>query len=389
MSRVPDFEALSEEVLRQHRGEKWQRYPGDVLPAWVAELDYPIAEPIQEAVREALAHHDFGYPLDPRATELPEVFCDRMTERFGWTPEIDLVDALSDVVQGVYLALDAYSEAGDGVLIQTPIYPPFLRAVDETRRRLVSNPLVSNGTRYELDLDGVRAAPENTRILLLCNPHNPSGRVLEQGELAALAELAASRDWVIVSDEIHADLVYPGSRHIPIASLGPDVAARTVTLTSATKSFNIPGLRCAVAAFGTRELRERFNRRPTHERGGLGSLGIAATVAAWRDSDAWLEAVLRTLAERRDQLGKRLARDFPAVGYHSPEASYLGWLDFRGLALDPSPYRFFLERARVALSAGEIFGEPGRGFARLNFGTTAALLDEILDRLAAALPDPS
>ncbi len=385
----PDLEVLGLEQLRAHRGEKWQRYPPDVLPAWVAELDFPVAEPVQRVIEAALRDQDFGYPLSAEKTELPAVFCERMERRFGWSPDPGQVDVLSDVVQGVYLAIDTLSEPGEGVAIHTPIYPPFLSCLKDTGRRLVSNPLLDSGKRYELDFDGLRGAPRETRVLLLCNPHNPTGRVFSREELRELAGIALERGWWIVSDEIHADLVYPGADHVPIASLGPEVAARTLTLTSATKAFNIPGLRCALAVCGSEELRARFNRRPSHERGGLGSLGIDATIAAWREGDPWLDTVRQYLQRNRDALIGAIQAEFPGVVYRPPEAGYLAWLDCRALALGhgESAYRFFLDRARVALAPGEVFGEPGRGFVRLNFGTTEAILAEILRRMRKALED--
>jgi len=371
-------------TLRAHCGEKWRRYPDDVIPAWVAELDFALAAPIRAVLEAALEHHDFGYPQSPRDAGVPATFCDRMRERFGWSVEPERVELLADVVQGVYLALDCFTEAGDGVVIHTPIYPPFLTALEETGRRLVDNPLRRGAERYELDLEGAReAAP--ARMLLLCNPHNPTGRVFERDELAALARLAEERDWIVVSDEIHADLVYPGRTHVPFASLSPAAAARTVTLTSATKAFNIPGLRCAVAAFGTPELQARFNAVPYHQRGGLGSLGMAATVAAWGQSQGWLDRVLAELDDRRQELARFVSSRYPEFEYRLPEASYLAWFDCRSFDLKPSAYRFFLERARVALSPGELFGPAGRGFVRLNFGTSRSLLAETLDRLDAAL----
>ncbi len=382
-----DLESLTVEQLRNHAGEKWRRYPADVLPAWVAELDYPVAEPVARVVREALRDHDFGYPLDAARTGLPEAFCERMERRFGWVPEREHVVVLSDVVQGVYMALDTLAAADEGVVIQTPIYPPFLHAVRDTGRGLVANPLAREGPRFELDLDGLRTAPNHARVLLFCNPHNPTGRVFARDELEAIAAIALERGWWIVSDEIHADLVYPGGTHIPIASLGAEVAERTITLTSATKAFNIPGLRCAVAACGSASLRARFAERPAHLRGGLGSLGLAATQAAWREGDDWLRSVLELLRENREGLAARLQSEFPGVRFCPPEASYLAWLDFREVDLGgaKSVYRFFLDEARVALSPGEAFGEPGAGFVRLNFGTTRALLAEILERMHRAM----
>lgn len=383
---LPDLDRLDLAQLQRRRGEKWRLHPPDVLPAWVAEMDFPLAAPVRRVVEEALALEDLGYPLNPRPPDLPAVFAARMAERFGWRIDPRQVEVLTDVVQGLYVALDRFSAPGEGVVVQTPVYPPFLQAVRDMGRRLVENPLVEGAARFEMDLEGLRAAVDPaTRVLLLCNPQNPTGRAFERGELAALAELALRHDWVVVSDEIHADLVYEGSQHVPFATLAPEVEARTITLTSATKAFNIPGLRCAVAHFGSAELAARFRSLPRHLRGGIGSLGLAATAAAWSEGQPWLDHVLRTLARNRDLVAGFVARELPGVRHHPPEASYLAWLDCRALALGPSPQRFFLEHARVGLSPGEAFGAPGAGFVRLNFATSRALLGEILERMAKAL----
>ena len=392
---LPDLERLDLARLRRRRGEKWRLYPPDVLPAWVAEMDFPLAAPIRRVLEEALAADDLGYPVNPRPQDLPTVFAARMAERFGWRVDPQRVEVLTDVVQGLYVALDRFAAPGEGVVVQTPVYPPFLHAVRDTGRRLVENPLVEGPARFAIDLDGLRAAIDPaTRVLLLCNPQNPTGRVFERGELEALAELALRHELVVVADEIHADLVYAEGtaarrRHVPFATLAPEVEARTITLTSATKAFNIPGLRCAVAHFGSAELRRRFVSLPRHVRGGLGALGLAATAAAWGESQPWLDAVLRTLAGNRAFVAEFVGASLPGVVHHPPEASYLAWLDCRPLALGPSPQRFFLERAKVALSPGEAFGRPGQGFVRLNFGTSRALLGEILERMAKALRDRS
>jgi cystathionine beta-lyase len=383
---LPDLERLELARLRRRRGEKWGLYPPDVLPAWVAEMDFPLAAPIRRVLEHALETDDLGYPINPRPQDLPTVFAERMAARFGWQIDPRRVEVLTDVVQGLYVALDRFAAPGEGVVVQTPVYPPFLHAVRDTGRRLVENPLVEAASRWEMDLDGLRAAADPaTRVLLLCHPQNPTGRVFERRELEALAELALRGDWVVVSDEIHADLVHPGASHVPFATLAPEVEARTITLTSATKAFNIPGLRCAVAHFGSAALRERFLSLPRHIRGGIGSLGLHATAAAWRESQPWLDAVRAQLAAHRDFVADFVRTALPGVRHRPPEASYLAWLDCRGLDLGPSPQRFFLERARVALSAGEAFGRPGQGFVRLNFATSRALLGEILERMAKAL----
>jgi cystathionine beta-lyase len=385
---APDLDRLDLAALRRRRGEKWQLYGPDVLPAWVAEMDYPLAAPVREAVEAALAADDLGYPLPPRRGELPAAFAERMGTRFGWWPDPDRVEVLADVVQGLYVAIDRFSAPRDGVVVQTPVYPPFLTAVRELGRRQLESPLVAGPARYEIDVDHLRGTVDaGARLLLLCNPQNPTGRVFERGELEAIAELAIARDLVVVADEIHADLVYDGHRHVPFASLAPEVEARTLTLSSASKAFNIPGLRCAVAHFGSAALQRRFLSLPRALRGGLGALGQRATLAAWRAGQPWLDAVLAHLGRNRARVAAFVAEHLPGVQHFAPEATFLAWLDCRALGLEPSPQAFLLEHARVALSDGAAFGAPGRGFARLNFATSGPLLEEILARVAAALAE--
>ena len=377
---------LDEAFLRNSRGEKWNLYDDDVLPLWVADMDFPVAEPVRRVVQQAVDRSDFLYPVHPAPTDVPQLCAERLEARFGWRPEPRRIEILTDVVQGIYVALETFTEPGDGVVIQTPIYPPFLVSVRETRRRLVENPLVPGPGGFEVDLDGLRAAADaGTRLLLLCNPHNPSGRALRREELEGIAEVALERDLVVVSDEIHQDLVFPGARHVPFASLSPEVEARTITLTAASKAFNIAGLRCAVACFGSDAIKRRFLRVPRHVRGGVGILGIESLRSAWRHADPWLEQVLAYLEANRDFLAEFAAAELPALRLHPPEATYLAWLDARDLRLEGSPAAFFLEQARVALSDGAAFGDPGRGFVRINFATSRAILTRALERMASVL----
>ncbi|HXX46895.1 MAG TPA: MalY/PatB family protein [Myxococcota bacterium] len=381
------FDDLDVQELRRRRGEKWQEYPADVLPAWVADMDFPVAEPIARHLAEAVRLHDIGYPLNPTPSALPTVFAKRMQERFGWQVDPRRVLVLSDVVQGIYIALETLCERGAGVVLQPPVYPPFFHAVRETHRRTVLNRLVRGANGYGLDLDGLRRACDaGTRVLLLCNPQNPTGRVFTRAELEGMAQLALERDLLVISDEIQCDLVYPGHRHIPFASLGPEVEARTVTLTSATKGFNIAGLRCAVAAFGSDALLARFKTVPSHVRGGLGTFGLAATEIAWTSCQPWLDDVMAYLDGNRRFVAEFLRERVPEIRHHPGESLYLAWLDCAALELGgAAPFDFFLERARVALSDGRNFGAGGETFARLNFATSRAILREILERMARAL----
>ena len=379
------LERLSESVLRQRTGEKWQEYPPDVLPLWVADMDYPVAEPIRRRLQRALDVGDTGYPLHPRPTRIPALFAERAQRRYGWRVEPRRIELISEVVQGMYVAIQQFSEPGEGVIVQTPIYAPFLGAVKNLGRTLLENALVETPQGYRVDLDDLAAKAKQARLLLLCNPHNPTGRVFGREELEAIAKIALEHDLVIVSDEIHADLVYRGGKHVPLAMLSPEVEARTITLTAGSKAFNIAGLRVALAIFGSEALKRRFLGFERHLRGGLGGMGILALEAAWRHADPWLAEVLAYLEANRDFVAAFAAAELPGVRHVSPEGTYLAWLDCRALGLAPSPQRFFLERAKVGLSDGPTFGAPGEGFVRLNFATSRAILTRALDQMAKAL----
>jgi cystathionine beta-lyase len=372
--------------LRRRRGEKWSTYPPDVLPAWVADMDFPVCEPVRHMLEERVALSDLGYPIDAARRGVAESFAERARRRFDWHVSPQRIEVLSDVVQGLYLGLMALSEPGAGAIVQTPVYPPFLHAVPECGRRLIVNELRPSQGRYAIDFDELRASIDrDTRLLLFCNPQNPTGRAFTRDELETLAEIVLRHDLVVCSDEIHADLAYPGCRHIPFAAISPEIAARTVTLTSATKAFNIAGLRCAVAVFGSDELQARFNAYPVHSRGGLGSLGLAATALAWSEGQPWLDEVMAYLEGNRAMVRDFVADHLPAVRCASSDATYLAWLDCRALGLESDPCSFFLNEGKVALSDGAAFGPGGVGFVRLNFATARPILASVLDRMRTAL----
>ncbi len=381
-----ELDAVRPSARRPSRGEKWTTYPDDVLPLWVADMDFPIAEPIRRVLRFAVERSDLGYPIHPAPTAIPDLTAERMQRLHGWSVAPERVEILSDVVQGMYTAVYQFSEPGEGVVVQTPIYPPFLGSVAKQGRRLDENPLALGARGYAIDLDRLRRETDaRTRILLLCNPHNPTGRAFRREELEALAALALERGWWVVSDEVHQDLVWSGNRFVPFASIAPEVEARTITLTAASKAFNIAALRCAVAIFGSDEAKRRFCALPRPLRGGIGMLGIEALDAAWRYSEPWLDQVRAYLEANRAYVIDTVREEMSGVVLHPPEATYLAWLDFRALDLRPSPFAFFLEKAKVALSDGASFGAPGRGFARINFATSRAILSEALERMVKAL----
>jgi cystathionine beta-lyase len=259
--------------------------------------------------------------------------------------------------------------------------------VAETGRRLVENRLIPKAGGWEIDFEGLgNAIDAETRIFLLCNPHNPSGRVFGRAELERLAERVLEHDLIVVADEIHADLIFDGGVHVPFAALGPEIEERTVTLNSASKSFNIPGLRCSVAHFGSAALLERFDALyPRHVRGGLGMPGLYATIAAWREGQPWLDEALAYLEANRNYLMGELASRFPGIRCEAPQGTYLAWLDCSGLGWTGSPAARFLERGQVALSDGSKFGAGFEPFVRLNFATSREILEQVLQRMETAI----
>ena len=380
------FDEIDLAALWARPGAKWSRYGPDVLPLWVADMDLPVAAPVRAALERVLDAGDLGYPDWIGGNPLAEVFAGRMQTRFGWAVDVERVVTLTDVVQGIEVMVHLMTEPGDGVLVQTPVYPPFLGAVTNQGRRLVESPLVATGSRWVVDEDHLRAvvAAERPRLMLLCHPHNPTGRLFGDDELGLIADLAAEFDMVVVSDEIHADLVYGDAKFIPFASVSENAAARTVTMTSATKAFNLASIRTAVAHLGSDAARAAWQRLPSHLLGSVNLLGVEATIAAWTSGDEWLTAVVGQLDEHRHLLARLLTEHLPAVGYHVPEATYLAWLDCRALGLGDDPAAHFLDEAGVALNQGPRFGAPGNGFARLNFACATAVLEEAVRRMAGA-----
>lgn len=366
---------------------KWNRYPADVLPLWVADMDFAVPRPVLEALRARVDHAAFGYAAATPA--LIEAIVAMLERRHGWRVAPEAIVMLPGVEPGFNMALRGLLEPGDGVVIQTPVYAPLRAAPGHWGLRRVEVPLAATADDIGADLPALTAAlgALDTRALLLCNPHNPTGKVYARAELAAIAQACLANDVLIVSDEIHCDLVLDGDarRHVPIAALAPEIAARSVTLMSASKTYNVAGLKAAFAIVPDAALRQRV----AAARGGMvdsvNLMGLAATQAALTGCEAWRRALVAYLGANRDFLTREIARRFPAIGFRPPQASFLAWLDCRKLALGVDPQTFFLEHARVALSPGGEFGPLGEGHVRLNFGCRRATLAEALDRMAAAL----
>jgi cystathionine beta-lyase len=379
-----DFDDLDLSALRRRRSVKWRTYPPDVLPAWVAEMDLPLAAPVRDALLAAVARDDMGYA---HPGELPEAFAEWAGQRMGWAVDPKLVRVAPDVMAALVEALRVLTAPGDGVVLTPPVYNAFWPAIPEMDRRIVEVPLDADGV---LDLGGLERAFATgaARAMVLCNPHNPTGRVLGREQLVALAALAARHDVWVLADEIHAPMVLGDARHVPFLTLGEDAVAVGVALTSASKAWNLAGMKCALLVTGSAATHERLAGLPRELPYRASLPGVLASIAAFRDGGAWLDALRAHLDRNRRLLAELLAAQLPEIRYRPPDASYLAWLDCRALDLGPDPAATFLERGRVALSSGPNFGPGGEGHARLDMGTSAPLMEEAVARMAIALDRP-
>ncbi|NUW40916.1 aminotransferase class I/II-fold pyridoxal phosphate-dependent enzyme [Nonomuraea rhodomycinica] len=355
-------------------------------------MDFGVPPAVRESIVRVAEREDFGYPYWPGEDPVVEAFEERMAGRHGWRPSPGRTRVFTDLIQILQVMIEHATAPGDGVAIHVPSYPPFLAAVARSGRRIVPLPMLWDETGWGFSAEGLtdRLRAQGCRMVVLVNPHNPTGRVLTRAELSAVAAAAEELDLVVLADEIHADLVYSPHRHVPFASLGADAAARTITATSATKAFNIAGLRCAVAHVGPEHVLESLAAAPLDYFGTPSVLSRVATVAAWREGGAWLDDLLRTLDDNRRTLADWAAASPWDLRHHTPQATYLGWLDFAGTPLgDRSPAAHLERHAGVKLSEGAEFSQhtdvATASFARVNFATSPANLREILSRVSAGL----
>jgi cystathionine beta-lyase len=364
---------------------KWGAHAPDVLPLWVADMDFRSPSAVLEALAERVAHGVFGYGKEPR--QLAEVIAARLAHLYAWEVSPGDIMFLPGVVPGLYLSCRAFTEPGARVVVQTPVYPPIRRAPADSARSCVEVGFVrGDDGQYNIDWDALgQAFDADARLFILCNPQNPLGRVFSRGELARIAEHCVRRDVVICSDEIHCDLAFAGHRHVPIASLSPEVAQRTITLMAPSKTYNLAGLDCSFAVIQNPALRARFQKARRGLVPHVNILGLTAALAAYRDGQSWLDEVLAYLTANRDALVDQVRDNLPGVRVAAPEGTYLAWLDCRHSLAAEQPYQFFLTRAKVALSDGLTFGPGGEGHVRLNFGCRRAVLLEAIARMRRAL----
>lgn len=375
---------------------KWTQYPEDVIPLWVADMDFRSPAPIRDALRSVLDHGIFGYEFPQRHTL--QAVAARMERLYGWQVDPDWVVATPGVVSGFNIAARAVCEEGQGVLVQPPVYHMFYSIYKNMTLTRQDAPFAmrveGNILHPHLDLDIFRAAfhsnQARTRMFLLCHPHNPTGQVFTIDELRGMAEACLSNDTIIVSDEIHSELILNGSKHTPLATLSNDIADRSITLVAPSKTFNTAGLFCAFAIVPNAELRERYKIANDQITGHVSSMGLVAAEAAFSGAcDDWLKELLVYLKGNRDFLAEYMTENLPEAKFTLTAATYLQFIDFgeyvRSGVVQTAPHEFFLNKAKVAMNDGKIFGEGYEHFVRLNFGAPRPLLAEGLERVVQSL----
>jgi cystathionine beta-lyase len=358
----------------------------DVISAWVADMDFEAPPPVVQAIRARAEHGIFGYPIRPPGYY--DALANWTRKRYGWEIQTEWATHSPGVVTGLCIAVHAYTQPGDKIIIQPPVYPPFFSVVRNNGRQLVFNPLKFADGTFRMDLENLeKQIDARTKMLILCSPHNPVGRVWTRDELSQLGELCLRKNILIVSDEIHCDLILRGYAHVPLARLSDALAQNTITTLAPSKTFNIPGLYAAVAIIPNPRLRAQFDTaRENLGLEGANIFGMVALPAAYRTGEEWLEQLLDYLQGNLEFLLTYFEKHIPAIKPIRPEGTYLAWLDCRGMGLDDAALKeWMLKRARVAMNEGHTFGEPGRGFLRLNFGCPRATLEEALQRIEKAV----
>ena len=383
------MKALNLSELQTHRSEKWRAFPHDVLPLPVAEMDFPVADPIRETLREMVDRSDLGY-LGP-IPEMGIAFAGFAQRRWGWSVDPLQVRIAADVGVGVVEVLRVITKPGDKILINSPVYPNFWTWCNETHLQQVDVPLTEsetevNGSHWILDWDGIeKAYKSGIKAHLICNPHNPLGRVYTREELSRLADLAKAHNVYILSDEIHAPLTFPEQGFTPFLAISETTREVGITITAASKGWNIAGLKCAIIVTQNSKVYETLNAiaPATHYRASL--LGAFATVAAFEKGEPWLEDVMVELDHNRKLIAELIAAKTPGVGYRIPHCSYLAWLDLTAFTLGEDPSAVLIEKAKVACVQGLRFGPQSTQYVRLNFATSPEILEEAFNRLATVL----
>lgn len=367
---------------------KWTWYSKDILPMWVADMDFLAPKPILDALHKAVEHGVLGYELPSNA--LKETVATRMDQLYSWKVKPDAVVTVTGIVSGFNVAARTFCSPKKGYLVQSPVYNEFHEVKNNVGIPQIDASLIERVTgnilSYEIDWDIFKKQVKKARMFLLCNPHNPLGIIYSRKELLRMAEICIENNVLIVSDEIHSELLLNGNQFTPMAKLSPEIAKHTITLIAPSKTFNVPGLFCGFAIIPNKEIRQKYVKMVEHLRIHVSSMGLhAARVAFSGQCDGWLRELCRYLGGNRDFLVNYITEYMPGVRVTTPDATYLAWLDFTQMKLKKSPFDFFMKEAKVALSDGKIFGAGGEGHVRLNFGTSRKILRQGLDRMRKAL----
>jgi cysteine-S-conjugate beta-lyase len=357
----------------------------DVLPLWVADMDFPAPQAVIKALHERIAHGIFGYTVIPDS--LKDAIKNWLKSRHQWEIEPSWLSFSTGVVPEIANAIEAFTDQNDRIVVFTPVYPPLFQLVKKHHRTLVTSPLRLTENRYEIDWDDFEKKIQGAKLLLLCSPHNPGGRVWTYEELKKIGELCIKHNVIVISDEIHADLTFPPHQHVPFASIDPAFAENSVTCIAPTKTFNLAGLQAAAAIIPNETLKRQFNK--VQQRQGfftLNTFAVAGTEAAYRHGEEWLDALLRYLQENIDYLCSYIETNLPKLRVIRPEATYLVWIDCRQLDVTEQQLKqLLLEKGKIAVEFGSKFGEEGRGFIRMNIACPRKTLEDALFRLSAAL----
>lgn len=376
--------AMSLQDLRNRKSVKWRQFPSDVLPLPVAEMDFPIAEQVKLALRDMIERSDTGY-LGP-FPEMFDAFAGFAKHRWNWNVDVSQMRIATDVGVGTVEVIRTLIDPGDRVMLNSPVYDNMWRWVGEVKANLVDVPLTENNLDYSLDLDAIEAEyKKGIKVHILCHPHNPVGVIFSKEILAKLAELAVKYQVKIISDEIHGPLTYDSNSFTPFLAISDAAREVGITVTSASKGFNLAGLKCALIITSSQELKEKINSMPISVAFRASLFGAVAATAAFRDSAAWLDGVLATLNENRKLIRHLVETQLPAIGYRIPDFGYLAWLDLSNLGLGEDPTKLILERGKLAINGGAMYGPKHKSFARINFGTSPEIIIEAFNRIQKSL----
>ena len=393
-----DFDSVIDR--RQTGCAKWDAAPfifgsEDIIPMWVADMDFPIAKPITEAIKKRADHEVYGYNM-PAMPSLTEAIINRLRRNYDWEVAPEWIVMTPGVVAALFAAVKAYTTPGDSVLHQGPVYYPFWSAIKENGCHVANNQLLENGDRYEIDFEDLeshfktrmdlRPVPSRVRMMIMCNPHNPVGRVWDKEELIKMGEIVVKGNALMVADEIHCELLLNGAKHIPFATLSPEFEQKSITCMAPSKTFNLAGLEASVIIIPDKATRRKFNEARAGIMPGINTFGLVALEAAFDHGDEWLTQLLAYLEKNLDYLARFFQDNIPEINVFKPEGTYLVWLDCRKLGMDDMELRRFMrEKAKIGMDDGYLFGPSGSGFQRMNIACPKSTLTEALNRMASAV----